>query len=58
MKNQKKSMVWNCDVSSDAGFSNTNLVFRPGKTGFWFLPTRAIDSEHNEKRPYQFLAEG
>ena len=31
-------------------------VFRSGKTGFWFLPTRAIDSEHNEKGPYQFLA--
>ena len=35
---------------------NTNLSFRSGKTGFWFLPTRAIDSEHAERGPYQFSA--
>ena len=37
-------------------FLNQNQVFKPGKTGFWFFPTRAIDSEHNERGPYKFLA--
>ena len=45
-----------CHLSSDPGFSNIKPGFRPGKTGFWFLPTRAIDSEHNERGPYKFSA--
>ena len=33
---------------------NYNLVFRPGRYGFWFAPATAIDSEHSQKGPYQF----
>ena len=29
------SAVWNCGLSPDPGFSNINLVFRSGKTGFF-----------------------
>ena len=33
---------------------NYNLVFWPGRSGFWFIQVPAIDSEHSQKGPYQF----
>ena len=44
------------NLKPDPGFSNTNLVFRPGKTGFCFFPTRAIDSEHDQRGVCKFIA--
>ena len=41
---------------SQIWFLNQNLVFRPGKTGFWFFSIRAIDSEHGQRGVYQFTA--
>ena len=37
-------------------FWKQNLVFRPGKTGFWFFSTRAIDSEHGQRGVCKFIA--
>ena len=39
-------------------FLNQNLVFRPGKTGFWFFSIRAIDSEHGQRGVCNFIAPG
>ena len=37
-------------------FLNQNLVLDQEKLVSVFFPTRAIDSEHNERGPYKFLA--